>query len=100
MDSWSNKYVAEAAESAGLNGTKFAEHDVDGKALLELAHAYRATGAQPVALVDEASSAHGPKLRFLRLLRRWAEIAEAPRPSAPPPPEPPLPPWVPPPRLR
>ena len=96
MGTWSTEFVAHAAAAAGLNHSTFSSHDVDGSALLELAHAYERHGAIP-ATIDEASSQAGPKLRFLRRVRAWARSHEAPRPNGPPPPEPPFPPASPPP---
>ena len=88
LETWSVELVAKTAGDAGLDQSTFTEHDIDGKALHELSRTYRATNTVP-SLIDAAAKAHGPKLRFLRLLRKWGDAAEAPMPIGPPPPMPP-----------
>ena len=126
MDRWTASQVAGAADAAGLNGTFFEDHDVDGVALHELATLSEKTSEIP-KFIAVASEKHGPQLvrmlglepwtlpislltspafeplcgqRFLHRLRKWRTSAEKPVPPLPlrPPPPPPPEPNAPPPK--
>jgi hypothetical protein len=83
LDAWSETLVAVAANAHGLNGSIFQDHAIDGGALHEMERAYRQSAQMPM-VVDTATDKEGPKLRFLRTLRKWAAAAEAPAPLRPP----------------
>ena len=98
MNKWSAEVVAAVAGGAGLSADTFKEHDVDGVALHEMGNHYDKTGAMP-EVVSKASDKSGPRLRFLRMLRKWASDADKPLPPLPAqPPSPFPPPHAPPPR--
>ena len=85
LDKWTSDLVARTAESHGLNASTFQDHNIDGIALHEMERLYSQSGKIP-NVVDISADKAGPKLRFLRILRKWATVAEAPAPLRPPPP--------------